>query len=511
MDSLNSSKSELIPINSERDYRNSGSTKWTSAFKTEDLPSNKRTTRPRAYSQDTSIGINRLLDRLSTHYPLVAKLTPLLPGGNPIDRTNNLIIRKISSASEYVSVTLSRFIVGFDVRKNYKLHKNSCKKRTGLAFELLQTERRYVKLIGAILTVIVEPLKKRSSDPEPLMVLQDIKSIFGDLDIIFGINSEFLRTLEPKITNWDPFSTVLGDIFVSPIFDLFRVYADYLKSYQNSNNYLKNLIKTNTRLSKFLLQAEKNPACEMQDLMMLMLLPIQRVPRYLLYVSQILKYTWPTHVDYDNLCKAKKNLEDMNKFLNEKMSQNQNVRRLVDIQINLSGIEKPSIAIESRVFITEILLSEVESNVDYNIYLFNDSVLITIAEDKEYRLQQFCSIDTCDIFIRMKEEKTITLITQTLIYLLKGEDLVKLEEFFKLFVETKGKFKKQIESRHRIHKPFNIHASSVKLKVPGRFQKMFSVGSSAKLPRSTRSSRLSKIEKGNGYSQEKYRSKSPFI
>lgn len=50
---------------------------------------------------------------------------------------------------------------------------------------------------------------------------------------------------------------------------------------------------------------------------MLLILPIQRIPRYNLLLKEIIKHTWSDHQDYENLVQAQTAIHDIAEHLNE--------------------------------------------------------------------------------------------------------------------------------------------------------------------------------------------------
>ena len=55
------------------------------------------------------------------------------------------------------------------------------------------------------------------------------------------------------------------------------------------------------------------------DLMSYLIMPIQRIPRYVLLLSDLLKFTDPTHPDHKNLTEAVAKVEGVARFINEKV------------------------------------------------------------------------------------------------------------------------------------------------------------------------------------------------
>ena len=67
------------------------------------------------------------------------------------------------------------------------------------------------------------------------------------------------------------------------------------------------------------------------ELTALLIMPIQRIPRYRLLLQELLKYTPETHPDYANINKAVAEIMKVAEHVNEGIRHTENSRLLVDI------------------------------------------------------------------------------------------------------------------------------------------------------------------------------------
>ena len=56
---------------------------------------------------------------------------------------------------------------------------------------------------------------------------------------------------------------------------------------------------------------------KLQTLAMLLITPIQRLPRYKLRLAEVIKHTWKDHRDMENLEDALNQIKDVAKYVNE--------------------------------------------------------------------------------------------------------------------------------------------------------------------------------------------------
>lgn len=148
--------------------------------------------------------------------------------------------------------------------------------------EVLETERTYLNSLNKLINLYIVPLKA-ILDPPTHNVL------FGHVEMIYNLNSELLTELQTDLNN-------VGSAFLrlGPFLKLYSVYAfDYKKVLLT----LQELQDKNTKFKTFLDRTETRPDVQTK-LNSLLILPIQRVPRYKLLLQQVLLYTSPLERDF---------------------------------------------------------------------------------------------------------------------------------------------------------------------------------------------------------------------
>jgi hypothetical protein len=79
------------------------------------------------------------------------------------------------------------------------------------------------------------------------------------------------------------------------------------------------------------------PGTDQLDLSSLLVMPIQRIPRYVLLLKELLKYTPESHVDFNSIHQALSMMEETANMMNEKKREAENLEKLDQIQSSLSG------------------------------------------------------------------------------------------------------------------------------------------------------------------------------
>ncbi len=81
----------------------------------------------------------------------------------------------------------------------------------------------------------------------------------------------------------------------------FGVYPAYIINYDAAVIRLKKVRKKSNKLVVFLDEQKNRPESRKLDLDSLLIMPVQRIPRYKLLFEELLKHTDDTHPDYKDL------------------------------------------------------------------------------------------------------------------------------------------------------------------------------------------------------------------
>src|SRR5690606_30765178 len=124
--------------------------------------------------------------------------------------------------------------------------------------------------------------------------------------------------------------TKIGDIFIY-IGSFFKLYSVYCQQYESSVSHVSNLMKNNEEFMKFL--EEINPMKDDEhDLMSYLIMPVQRIPRYILLLNSLISHTDDEHPDKENLIKAIVICKNVADHINEALKLVQQVDSLIRIE-----------------------------------------------------------------------------------------------------------------------------------------------------------------------------------
>jgi hypothetical protein len=279
-----------------------------------------------------------------------------------------MTLQRIKSYQNYprqivlIQAVLRRYLA----MRNYRL----AKKRKFVAKELRDTEKTYNDGLQALTDVFYVPLKTNG-----ILSQDQVRVIFSELQVITAYNKTLLMLLEQRVAKWT-YESCIGDIF-EKITKFLKVYTTYCNNYNRAIEMVDTLRKSNSAFKEFLIKGRQDPRCKELEFLDLLVLPIQRIPRYVMLLEDLLRCTPESHKDYELLKKSLNLMKDVANYVNERKRENENLQAVLQIQsvlINYSNLAKPA-----RRYIDEgpLILLDPQSNKKKQLYffLFNDLLL----------------------------------------------------------------------------------------------------------------------------------------
>ena len=210
--------------------------------------------------------------------------------------------------------------------------------------ELFTTELSYCKSLQQIVKVCI-PLTalQKPFKPEQQTV------IFGNIEFVYAVNATLLGKLHTALANWNDTTCIIGDVMLGAI-KFFKPYGTYLAEYSTALKLLEELEAKNKAVAKYTAACQEE--CGGLTLTSLLVTPVQRIPRYILLLQEIIKFTPQEHPDLKNLTDAlvavKRYADDMNKTV--KLSENKKeFTRLAGMIEGLGTIKAPLLWSDEKV------------------------------------------------------------------------------------------------------------------------------------------------------------------
>eukprot|EP00211_Chloroparvula_japonica_P004806 CAMPEP_0119122056 /NCGR_PEP_ID=MMETSP1310-20130426/2432_1 /TAXON_ID=464262 /ORGANISM="Genus nov. species nov., Strain RCC2339" /LENGTH=848 /DNA_ID=CAMNT_0007111661 /DNA_START=106 /DNA_END=2652 /DNA_ORIENTATION=+ len=206
--------------------------------------------------------------------------------------------------------------------------------RKQICYEILSTEENFVQSLGYITDNYKAALEALAEDETSGLDKSDVKKMFANIESITTLNRSLLQQLNERLAVWNNATVKIGDIFarMAPVL---IIYTEYANMYQAGLEYYNVEKKKNNRFAQV---CEEQKAKSGMDLEHLLIMPVQRVPRYNLLIEDLYKNTPDDHVDKVDLKTALEKTQNIANKINDCMRQTAKVRELTQIASKTAGL-----------------------------------------------------------------------------------------------------------------------------------------------------------------------------
>lgn len=181
--------------------------------------------------------------------------------------------------------------------------------RTHVVAELYDTEKSYVESLQILVNKYFRQLKGHECSGFVDAGLVD--DMFFQIPEILGHHETFLDVLRQRLETWDNKQKV-GDVFVEsfakqPIID---TYTSFINNWKTAKEAIKIASQSKPAFAKYLEHLSREHKGKL-TLDALLIMPVQRIPRYELLLKELLKHTQMDHPDHRLLVIAQKEVHDL--------------------------------------------------------------------------------------------------------------------------------------------------------------------------------------------------------
>lgn len=297
---------------------------------------------------------------------------------------------KVQEASRMIQ----KFMKRMNARKELKLLKKKRTKREHIAKEIYSTEKTYVESLDVAHKVYVENMKRWASEGSFNFKLSDYNAIFTNAyssmkqysDHFFKILGE--RIFDEKTKEYLPFSMISKSFLVVTPF--LKTYKDYCSNFGNATAHIRKLKASNSEFKKNMAILDKDERTSRLGLNSYLILPIQRIPRYKLLLTDLLKNTEKEHPDFQLLRQSLKGITDVANYLDracKDYDEKEKILKLMthftNLPSNLGLVEKPNRRMIEKIENMHFTLEGEKEGSNGILYLFNDLLLFAKPLKKE--------------------------------------------------------------------------------------------------------------------------------
>lgn len=203
------------------------------------------------------------------------------------------------------------------------------KKYRYVAYEVIDTEKRYLDRLQAVNDVFVIPIKEGNIIESKI----DFELQFGCWETIMKTSKQFYGKLVQQRDSQNP---KIAQIFLDMCEDTdFLIYKSYLVNFEIALNRRAALSTTNKKFSTLLTEARNDPRCLNFGIEPLLSEPVSRVPKYKLLLEQLIKFTPADSSEYDALHKCFKKVSEVASENNEAIRARENKEKIMEIMLSI--------------------------------------------------------------------------------------------------------------------------------------------------------------------------------
>ncbi|XP_054992716.1 epithelial cell-transforming sequence 2 oncogene-like [Sorex araneus] len=268
-----------------------------------------------------------------------------------------------------------------------KLQMDAAVKRTRVAQELLESERKYVQTLEVVRAVYVVPLRAALSSNRAILSAANIQIIFSDILRILSLNRQFLDHLRDRLQAWSP-AHCLGEIILKFGRQL-NIYTNFFNNYPVVLKTIEKCREMTPEFRAFLKRHDKTIITQMLSLPELLLFPSRRFEEYIHLLYALRLHTPAEHADRGDLTAAIDQMKNYKGHIDQ-MKQIASIKdQLSDIQRTIWGC--PTLSEENRYLIRVqdvaqlhcyrdegcFFVRHYQHTRDLSLFLFNDALLIS--------------------------------------------------------------------------------------------------------------------------------------
>lgn len=267
------------------------------------------------------------------------------------------------------------------------------KKRHQIRTEIFTSEKTYLESLDALSDEFIKTLQKEKVNAAKYDLNEtDFDKMISNIPTLHNIHHVFFE--EMKQVKLREIAVILNKY--SNTFKCYTVYMNGFEDCRASMTKCENNKKGKEMIDNINIRMQNKLG---QDIRSCLIMPVQRIPRYVMLLDQLLKHSTPGHPQYKNMSEALAKLKKLATWINEqqvKMERNKKLRRVSEKLVNHPpnfNLMKAHTVLIREGDLTVIMTSGVGSKssmkiVRRRIFLFSDLILIAkvIGEEPKEKM-----------------------------------------------------------------------------------------------------------------------------
>ncbi|MES1911225.1 MAG: hypothetical protein MHM6MM_003693 [Cercozoa sp. M6MM] len=255
-------------------------------------------------------------------------------------------------------------------------------RRCQAADEIVQSEQVYLNFLEVCVDVFLTPLRALAVNGKIGVSPTDVTVIFGTFESLISVHRELSAEIEKARADF-AFATVF--LKYSRIL---KMYAPYVNRYDAAVERLAELQERKPKFRQWLDDVkESGDSCGL-DLASFLVMPVQRVPRYVLLLRELDRYTAEGTPEAAELGQALEAMRDVAAHVNTSKGKSESDARLLELRDFVADLA-PEVqwVIPTRRVLGEIEVPRLPKQRPTTLVLCNDLLLVFTSASKRLRLK----------------------------------------------------------------------------------------------------------------------------
>mmetsp|Transcript_25037 Transcript_25037/g.78451 ORF Transcript_25037/g.78451 Transcript_25037/m.78451 type:complete len:852 (-) Transcript_25037:136-2691(-) len=298
--------------------------------------------------------------------------------------------------------------------------------------EIISSEQTYV----AELEVLVDVYYERFNEPDAPVDQATVEKLFSNVQNILVLNQRLLTELLHKQSKGESFIEALRNF--TPYL---RMYQTYINNYEGATMELKRLMERSD-VAAFLRVCDDSHQKQL-TLRDYLVVPVQRIPRYKLLVSEVLKHTPVATMPEENamLEEALRNISTLAESINNDLRRHQARSKVIAIA---DEVGDDDLVTPTRLFVHEGFLDKISRHGPQRrkFVLFND--LLCYMEPswglghEAYKLNRALPLDEIIVVDRSDAREEFVILSEEKSFACKADSAVEKEDWVSRIRETQA-------------------------------------------------------------------------
>ncbi|KAL4243332.1 hypothetical protein ABKN59_011364 [Abortiporus biennis] len=261
-------------------------------------------------------------------------------------------------------------------------------KRRKIIDEFYETEKSYVDGLELIYSHFLTPIVASLDTSHPLLDRNELTSVFSNFIDIWNLHRSFYSSLTTYLqSSSSNTSEHSGPPPLSPIlqshFPYLSLYTLFVTSFPDLLSSYSSLLSKNPAFASFITQQESDPRCGKLKLRDWLLTIVQRCPRYLLLLKDLIGCTHPDNPEYVALTSVHALVSKITISLNTSLHTHAQTLSILSLQRSTANLPFQLIS-PGRIFQKRSTLLQVEGSFpkEREFLLFSDCVIWLANADR---------------------------------------------------------------------------------------------------------------------------------